>query len=211
MLTLLKPGIEDYAHSKSGALDPLLDELWDETHKVMSLPQMLTGRLEGGFLKMIVQLINAKNVLEIGTFTGYSALAMAEGLPDNGTISTLEIDPKAIAIAQKYFSRSKFGKQIKIMAGTALDSIKQLSGPFDLIFIDADKTNYSNYYRAVLPKVRSGGVILVDNVLWAGNVLNPKTEDDHAIVEFNDLVSKDRNVDKVLVTIRDGIFLIRKK
>ncbi len=211
MLTLLKPGIDEYAQSKSGPIDPLLDELMRETHEKTSMPEMLTGPLEGSFLKMMVQILQAKNVLEIGMFTGYSALSMAAGMPKDGVLTTLEIDSDVIAIAQKYFARSVHGKKIRIIQGKALDSLQKLSGPFDFVFIDADKVNYSNYYRAVLPKVRTGGLIAVDNVLWSGQVLDPKTENDFAIIAFNDLVSKDFTVDKVLITIRDGVFLIRKQ
>lgn len=211
MLTLMKPEIEEYARAKTERVDPLLEELTRETYDTMEIPQMLTGPLEGRFLKLMVQISGARRVLEIGTFTGYASLSMAEGLPEEGKLTTLEIDQKAIDMANKYFARSPHGKKIQIVKGPALESLKKLDGPFDLVFIDADKTNYSNYYKAVLPKLPSGGIILVDNVLWSGAVLRPKTESDNAIVELNDLVSRDNRVDKVLLTIRDGVFLIRKK
>jgi caffeoyl-CoA O-methyltransferase len=211
MLTLQKPGIEEYAQAKSQSTDKLLDELLQETHEKMALPQMLTGPLEGAFLCLMTKVASAKHVLEIGMFTGYSALSMAAGLPADGTLTTLEIDSDCIAIAKKYFDQSEHGKKIRVVEGAGLNSLKKLDGPFDLVFIDADKTNYKNYYEAVLPKMPSGGVILVDNVLWSGHVLDPKTDDDRAIVEFNDHVSKDDRVEKVLLTIRDGVFFIRKK
>jgi caffeoyl-CoA O-methyltransferase len=132
-------------------------------------------------------------------------------LPRNGRITTLEINPAAIAVAKKYFELSNHGKKIEIKQGPALESLKQLSGPFDFVFIDADKTNYLNYYEAVLPKIPTGGVIVVDNVLWSGAVLDPKTEHDMTIVEFNNKIAKDTRVEKVMLTVRDGVYLIRKK
>ncbi len=210
MLTL-QPEIEEYSVLKTGRVDSLLEELQERTYAEMEMPQMLCGPLEGSFLKMLVQVANAGRVLEIGTFTGYSALLMAEGLPEHGQIFTLDIDPKHIAFASQFIARSPHGKKITIIEGPALDSIEKLDGPFDFVFIDADKTNYSNYYRAVLPKVRQGGLIAADNVLWSGRVLDPKDESDHAICAFNDLVTADPAVDKVLLPIRDGVFLIRKR
>ena len=211
MLTLMSQGIEEYAQAKTEPVDSVLDELEKETYNAMHLPQMLTGKLEGRFLKLMVQISQAKNVLEIGTFTGYASLSMAEALPANGKLTTLDLDPKAIAMAKKYFAKSEHGRKIELKEGPALESLKNLAGPFDFVFIDADKTNYLNYYEAVLPKMPSGGLILVDNVLWGGAVLDPKTEDDKAIDSLNQRVAKDDRVNRVLLTIRDGIFLIRKK
>jgi len=211
MLTLSKPGIEEYAQSKSDPHNKLLDDLWKETHEKSNFAMMLTGPLEGGLLRLLLRVSGAKNVLEVGTFTGYSALTMAEALPADGHLVTLEIDPAHIAIARKYFERSEHGKKIELKEGPALESLRSLPGPFDLVFIDADKTNYKNYYDAVMPKLRSGGLIVVDNALWSGRVLNPETADDKAICELNDHVSKDPGVEKVLLTVRDGMFLIRKK
>ena len=211
MLTLTSPGIEEYARSKTQPTNALLEELHKATHAEMDYPQMLTGPIEGSFLRLMVQITNAKSILEIGMFTGYSALSMAEGLPADGKLTTLEIDPKCVEFAQKYFDRSEHGKKITIKVGPALKSLEALEGPFDLVFIDADKGNYKNYYEAVLPKLKSGGIILIDNVLWSGAVLDPKTEDDKAIVDLNNHVASDKRVDKVLLTIRDGVYLIRKK
>lgn len=211
MLTLTKPGIEEYARSKTEPVSSLLNQLVRETEEIMDIPQMLTGQLEGRFLKMMVAISGAKNVLEIGMFTGYSALSMAEGLPADGKLTTLEIDPKAIVMAKKYFERSEYGRKITVIEGDAMQSLRKLAEPFDFVFIDADKVNYANYYEAVLPKLRSGGVILVDNALWSGAVLDPRTEDDRAIASFNDRVARDERVDRVLLTIRDGVFFIRKK
>jgi len=215
MLTLMKPGIDDYAESKSEPTSALLNNLVRETHERMQYPQMLTGRLEGRFLKMMVQISGAKNVLEIGMFTGYSALSMAEGLAEGGKVTTLDIDEECIKFAKGFFERSEHGKKIDVIKGPALESLKKLNGPFDLVFIDADKPNYRNYYEAVLPKLKSGGVILVDNVLWSGNVIEPEShrddENTRAIVEFNNFVAGDERVDRVMLTIRDGVFMLRKR
>lgn len=211
MLTLTRPGIEEYAESKTQPTNALLTELHKATHEEMDYPQMLTGPIEGSFLRLMVQITGAKSILEIGMFTGYSALSMAEGLPADGTVTTLEINPKCIHFAKKYFDKSEHGKKITVKEGPALESLAELKGPFDLVFIDADKGNYKNYYEAVLPKLKSGGIILIDNVLWSGAVLDPKTEDDKAIDALNNHVAKDNRVDKVLLTIRDGVYFIRKK
>jgi caffeoyl-CoA O-methyltransferase len=211
MLTLTKPGIEEYALGKSEKHNAILDELMKETHATMEYPQMLTGPIEGQFLKMMVKVTGARRVVEVGTFTGYASLQMAEGLPADGKLITLDLNPVCLALARKYFAKSEYGKKIEIIEGAALESIAKIEGPLDLVFIDADKGNYLNYYEALLPKVRSGGVILVDNVLWSGGVLEPKSDDDKAINAFNDRVSHDDRVDKVLLTVRDGVFFIRKR
>ena len=211
MITLAPEGIHEYAVSKSEPTQALLDKLMNETKEKMTRWQMLCGPLEGRFLKMMVLLAQATRILEVGTFTGYSALSMAEALPENGRLTTLDIDPEAVSFAKRYFERSEHGRKINIMQGPALESLKSLSGPFDMAFIDADKVNYPNYYEAVLPKIKQGGIILIDNVLWGGAVLDPQTEDDKAITELNDLIAKDERVDRVLLTIRDGVFLVRKR
>lgn len=211
MLTLMTPGIEDYALSKSEKHNNLLEQLMKETYDSMEYPQMLTGPIEGQFLKMMVRVTGAKRVVEVGTFTGYASLSMAEGLPADGKITTLDLNPTCLAVARKYIEKSEHGKKIEIIEGPALESIAKMDGPIDLVFIDADKTNYLNYYEALLPKMKTGGVILVDNVLWSGKVLDPKSDDDKAIAQFNERVSKDERVDKVLLTVRDGVFFIRKR
>jgi caffeoyl-CoA O-methyltransferase len=211
MLTLVKPEIDEYVVAKSEPVPALLAELEEETKRTMPLAIMLTGALEGRFLKMMVALTGARRVLEIGMFTGYSALSMAEGLPEGGELITCEIDPKAIAVAQRYFARSEHGKKIKIKEGPALDSIKDLNGQFDLVFLDADKINYANYYEAVMPIVKAGGVILVDNVLYGGDVLDPKDENARAIASFNEKVLADTRVASVMLPVRDGVSIVRKK
>ena len=174
---------------------------------------MLVGPLEGAFLKMMAQLIQAKRVLELGMFTGYSALCFAEALPDAGSVTTCEIDETSAALARQYFARSPHGRKISIRMGPALDTLRQLQDPFDLVFIDADKINYVNYYRRAKELLSPGGVILVDNVLWSGDVLKqpPPDEKTAVIQELNRLVASDNEMTAVLVTIRDGVLVVRPK
>lgn len=211
MIAIVDRKIEDYAIAKSEPTDALLHELVEETYNKTAMPQMLTGPIEGRFLKMMVQVSKARRILEIGMFTGYSALSMAEGLPEDGQLLTCEINPEVISIAKKYFARSPHGHKITVLEGAALASIERLTPSFDLVFIDADKPNYANYYEAVLPLIRPGGIILVDNVLWSGRVLEPSDENDIAICRLNDIVAGDERVDRVLLPIRDGVFFIRKR
>jgi caffeoyl-CoA O-methyltransferase len=210
-LTLVPTDIEKYAQEHTEVPGPLFEELRQTTWERTSAPQMQVGRLEGTFLRMLVRMTGARRVLEIGTFTGYSALMMAEGLPDDGELLTCDIDPKAEAIARDFFSRSPHGRKMTLRMGPALETLKTLQGPFDLAFIDADKGNYSAYYDAVLPLLRTGGLLVADNTLWSGRVLNPQSPDDHAIVAFNAKVAADPRVEKVLLTVRDGMMLALKR
>jgi caffeoyl-CoA O-methyltransferase len=153
---------------------------------------------------------NARRVLEIGTFTGYSALMMAEALPDDGRLVTCDIDAESTGIAGRYWQNSPHGHKIELMLGPALGSIEKLEGPFDLVFIDADQENYSGYWEACVPKVRRGGVLVADNVLWSGRVLDPQNESDHALAAFNERVVNDPRVEAVMLTVRDGVTLACK-
>jgi caffeoyl-CoA O-methyltransferase len=209
--SFIDEAVEGFAHDHTKPESELFRRLRDETYRDMTCPQMQVGRIEGQFLKMLVRLTGARKVLEIGMFTGYSALMMAEGLPDDGKIITCDVDPKAEAIARRYFNQSPHRDKIEIRMGPALETIKTLSGPIDMVFIDADKTNYSNYYEAVLPLVKPGGLIVADNVLWSGRVLNPESADDHAIVAFDELVQSDPRVENVCLTVRDGMMLAWKR
>lgn len=202
--------IEQYAFDHTSEEGELLRRLEEETYEKLEIPQMTTGRLEARFLKLLARLVGARRILEIGTFGGYSALSMAEALPEDGTLMTCEMDPVAIAFAQKYFAQSLHGKKITLLEGPALESIKTLTGQFDMAFIDADKENYSNYYEAIFPLIRKGGLIAVDNVLWSGRVLDPQDDSDKAIHQFNELVIKDQRVESVLLTVRDGLSCIIK-
>jgi len=211
MHTLVSADIEAYAQAHSIPESDLCRALREETQRRMASPQMIVGSLEGAFLKMMTQLVQATRVLEIGMFTGYSALCFAEALPVEGTVVTCEIDEESAALARQYFARSPSGKKIEVRMGPALDTMRDLKGPFDLIFIDADKINYVNYYRRALDLVSPRGVILVDNVLWDGNVLQEPAPDENtaAIQELNRVVVADPRVTAVLVTVRDGILVIR--
>jgi caffeoyl-CoA O-methyltransferase len=210
-MPIIDQSIEHYAHECTRAEPPLLQRLIDETHRVMKNPGMLTGRVEGRLLKLLVQLSGAKRVLEIGMFTGYSALSMAEGLPDDGTLITCDIDPKAKEVAARYFRDSPHGRKIEIRIAPALETIASLPGPFDLVFIDADKGNYVRYYQAIIDKVRSGGLVAIDNALRGGKVLAP-TDDDTAVIDrLNRLIAADERVENSLMTVRDGLNLVRKR
>ena len=213
MNKLVSADIEAYAQAHSIPESELCRALREETQRRMESPQMIVGALEGAFLKMMAQLVGARRVLEIGMFTGYSALCFAEALPADGTVITCEVDEESAALARQYFARSPIGKKIEIRMGPALDTMRQLTGPFDLIFIDADKLNYVNYYRRALDLLSPNGVILIDNVLWDGDVLKqpPTDEKTAAIQELNRTVSSDPRVSTVLVTIRDGVLVVRLK
>jgi len=211
MEPIVLPELENYAAAHTEPESELLQELIRETKAKTEIPQMAVGHLEGAFLKMLIRISDAKRVLEVGTFTGYSSLAMAEGLPADGELITCDINPETTAMAKEYWSRSPGGKKIQSVMGPALESIAKLEGQFDFVFIDADKMNYLAYWEACLPKVNSGGLLAVDNVLWSGTVLSPKDDDEIAIAAFNDHVLRDARVEVVMVTIRDGITLARKK
>ena len=202
--------IEEYAFNHTSYEGDLLKRLEEETYEKLEIPQMTTGRIEARLLKLLARLVSAKRILEIGTFAGYSALSMAEALPEEGELVTCEEDPVVIGFARKYFDLSKNGKKITQMEGPALESLESIKGPFDMAFIDADKENYGNYYEAILPMIRSGGLIAVDNVLWSGRVLDPQDKSDKAIHQFNERVIHDKRVESVLLTVRDGLNCIIK-
>jgi len=213
MKTLVAPEIEAYAQAHSMPESDVARALREETQRTMEYAQMLVGPLEGAFLKMMTQLVGATRVLEIGMFTGYSALCFAEAIPADGRVVTCEIDESSAALGRKHFVNSPHGRKIEIRLGPALETMRELSGPFDVIFIDADKVNYLNYYRRALDLLAPTGVILIDNVLWDGDVLKqpPPDEKTAAIQELNRTVAGDARVTAVLVTIRDGVLVIRKK
>jgi caffeoyl-CoA O-methyltransferase len=213
MKTLVPIDIEAYAQTHSIPESDVCRALREETQRRMESPQMIVGPFEGAFLKMMTQLVQATRVLELGMFTGYSALCFAEALPTDGVVITCEVDEESAALARAYFTRSPAGKNIELRMGPALDTMRHLKGPFDLIFIDADKINYVNYYQRALDLLSPHGVILIDNVLWSGEVLKqpPPDEQTAAIQELNRMVSTDSRVWAVLVTIRDGVLVVRKK
>jgi caffeoyl-CoA O-methyltransferase len=213
MADLIRADIEEYAEVHSLPESPTRRALRQETERTIELARMIVGPLEGAFLHMIAGLTGASRVLEIGMFTGYSALCFAEALPPDGTVITCEVDESYAAVARRYFVQSPHGAKIDIRMGPALETMHRLTGPFDVVFIDADKQNYVNYYRRALELLSPHGVILIDNVLWDGDVLlePPPDERTAAIQEVNRLVAEDRGVTAVLVTIRDGILVVRRK
>jgi caffeoyl-CoA O-methyltransferase len=173
---------------------------------------MQVGRVEGGLLKLLVAVSGARRVVEIGTFTGYSALSMAEGLPDDGELITCDINPEAARVAQSFFDRSPHGKKISLRLGDALETLRKLPRDLsiDLAFIDADKERYVDYYEEIVPRLRKNGLIAADNTLWSGSVVDPQTESARAIARYNDHVMADPRVENVLLSVRDGLMLARK-
>lgn len=208
---IVSPEIETYAAQHSTPLPSLLVELMAETERRFGeRATMLSGELVGNLLQTVAAALGAKRTLDVGCFTGFSAQMVAAALPNNGEVITLEFSPEHAALAREYFARSENGNKITLMEGPALDSIAKLSGPFDLVFIDADKVNYINYYEAVLPLLADRGVIIADNVLWSGEVIDPTDDNGRAIAAFNDHVAKDKRTVKVMLPVRDGVLLIRK-
>ncbi len=211
MLTLVPDAIEDYVARHAEPLSPLLAELAAETLSATERPTMLSGQVAGTVLQLLVGMSGARRVLEIGTFTGFSALMMAEALPDDGTLVTCDIDPEATAIARRYWARSPHGGKIELRLGPAKDTLAQLEGPFDFVFIDADKGGYIDYYERALELLAPAGTIVADNVLWSGRVLDPRDDDSRAIVRFDGHVARDERVRAVILTVRDGLMLIRRR
>lgn len=202
---------EEYALAHTSALSPLLEEVEHFTLTKTAYPSMLTGRVEGRFLQLMTQLSGARRIVDIGTFTGFSALAMAEVLPEDGEILTIENNPEHARIAQSFFDRSPCGKRISLRLCEALEILKSLpDAGTDLVFIDADKQSYSAYYGEAMRIVKNRGLIFVDNALWYGRIFDPKDDDSRAMADFNELVKSDERAEKLFLTIRDGIYLIRK-
>jgi len=203
-----------YCAQHSNSEDDLLKELARQTHLKTLKPRMLSGHLQGVFLSMLSQLIKPTYILEIGTFTGYSALCLAKGLTEKGKLITLDNDPETAVIANHFFAKSLYKNKVEFISGDAPQVIPTLPHTFDLVFIDADKKNYALYYDLVFDKLKSGGLIIADNVLWSGKVLDLVSNTDKEtlnIQAFNEKVAKDNRVEKVMVPLRDGITLIRKK
>ena len=211
----LPNNIDDYAVNHSQQEPDLLKELNTETWQTVLNPRMLSGTYQGRVLAMIAKLINPKNILEIGTYTGYSALCMCEGIQVNGQLHTIDKNEELFDLQRKYFDISSYGNQIHQHVGNALDIIPEINEKFDLVFIDADKANYSNYFDLIIDKMNSGGVILSDNVLWSGKVaeetINEKDIDTQALVFYNKKINEDARVETVLLPIRDGLTITRVK
>ena len=212
-MDFLSSEIENYSLSHTSEENDLLKDLNRQTHVQVLQPRMLSGHLQGRILSMFSCMIRPSRVLEIGTYTGYSALCIAEGISENGKIITIDSNKELEPFTRTYFSKSKFNDQIEFIVGNALNVIPQLEETWDLIFIDADKENYLNYYELVLKNVRKGGFIIADNVLWSGKVtqeISPNDNETSGIVEFNKKVNEDSRVENVLVPVRDGLMVLRK-
>jgi caffeoyl-CoA O-methyltransferase len=212
-MDVVRPEIERYVTEHTTAPPELLRELAEETHATLRSPQMLSGPVAGRFLEFLAFASGARRVLEIGTYSGYSALSMAAGLPPDGRIDTCEVDPEHAAVARRYFDRSPYADRITLHLGPALDTIGRLAGEFDLVFVDADKTGYGRYYEAVLPRLSERGVIAFDNTLRSGRVLDPgddATEDTLALADLNERLVGDPRVVCVQLSVRDGITLVRR-
>ena len=212
-MDIITPGAQLYAEKYTSQIDPLLQAIMEETMATNPEHHMISGHLQGKFLEIFSTVIRPLNILEIGTFVGYSAICLAKGLQENGELHTIEVSKDVATTAKSNFSRTNAHDKIILHIGNALDIIPTLERQWDLVFIDADKPNYIEYYKLVLPRLRSGGVILADNVLFHGQVLEKTItgKNAKAIQSFNDYVQKDVSVEKVMLTIRDGLLIIRKK
>lgn len=204
--------IFNYSVEHSSGPSDICQKLKKDAEKEFEMHRMICGPLEASILRFLIQSIKAKRVLEFGTYVGYSSLAMAEVLPADGELVTLEINQKPLEFAQKYWNQSKHGEVIKPIVGDATETMKNLDGDFDLVFIDADKTNYLSYFKAGLNRLSENGIIVVDNTLWSGRVLDQKDQeaDTVAIRELNQYIREDKSLSKLFLPIRDGIFIVRK-
>ncbi len=207
---MLSEELQAYAESHTSPLPPLLQELVSVTQERMGeRARMLSGHLQGSVLQMLVASLRAERVLEIGTFTGFSALMMAAALPADGRLTTCEIDPEPLAIANSFFSRTLDGQKIEVQQAPALETLRHLEPGFDFVFIDADKENYTLYYEEAMRLLAPGGLIAIDNALWSGRVLDPKDEDGRAIAALNERIRNDERAFSVLLPLRDGLMLVR--
>lgn len=211
-MDLINSDLLRYAEEHTSPESPLLKRISRDTHAHVMMPRMLSGHLQGRVLAMISQMIRPSCILEIGTYTGYSAICLAEGLAKNGKLITIDKNEELEERVRGYFAEAGLSSQVEYIIGNAVEVVPTLSQPFDLVFIDADKVNYEMYYDLVIDQLTAGGYILADNVLWSGKVLSDKPDKDtRAIIEFNRKVQQDNRVENVLLPIRDGIALIRKK
>ena len=207
---IVEPRVEEYAEAHSSPAGELLERLATETHEKTEIPQMMVGPTVGRLLGMLVRTIRARRVLELGTFSGYSSISMALALPDGGRVVTTDVNEETTAIARRYAEEAGVADRIDFRIAPGLETIAGLEGPFDLVFIDADKENYVNYYEATLPLLADAGLMIVDNTLWSGAVADPGNESDttRAIRALNDRILEDPRVDNVLLTVRDGMNLL---
>jgi caffeoyl-CoA O-methyltransferase len=202
--------VEEYALAHTTEDSPTVQELIRASEEDLEYTDMLSGRMVGRLLALLIKISGARRVLEVGTFTGYSALTMAEALPDDGELFTCEYNKRYEAIARRFFSESDAGLKIKLVMGKALDTIPTLEGQFDFVFLDADKINYPAYYEMIKPRLTTGGLMVVDNVFWGGEVVKAEREKAQAIDRLNKMITEDKTVEQVMLTVRDGITLVRK-
>ncbi len=210
MELLISAAINQYAYRSTRPEPPLLANLEARTHAEVAFPQMLTGRVEGRLLKLLVRMLRPRLAVEVGTFTGYSALSMAEGLEEGARLITCEIDPVAARVAREAFAASPHGRKIELRLGPALQTIRGIAEPVDFSFIDADKTGYPEYYEELVARTRPGGVIVLDNMLMSGHVLDPQDEDARAVARLNERIARDARAENVLLTVRDGVQIVVK-
>ncbi|HXZ57651.1 MAG TPA: class I SAM-dependent methyltransferase [Gaiellaceae bacterium] len=204
--------VEQYAEAHTTPPEPLLTELAEETKATLRSPGMLTGPVEGRLLELLVYALKPSRVLELGTYSGYSSLSMAAGLPEGGRIDTCEADETHAEVARRYIARSPYADRITVHVGPALETIRQLDGEFDFAFVDADKRNYLNYYETLVPRLAPGGLMAFDNTLWSGRVADPGDADEmtQLMRELNDRLATDPRVTAVMLTVRDGVTLVRR-
>jgi len=212
-MEFIDPKLHAYCEQHSGVESEVLKKLDRETHAKVMMPRMLSGHLQGQFLEMISKMCQPKLILEIGTYTGYSAIYLAQGLAKGGRLITLDINEELAEMAKRYWTEAGVSDKIDHRLGNALELIPTIDGPFDLVFIDADKKNYSNYYDLIIDKMAPGGIILADNVLWSGKVIDElaKDKDTEAIKAYNQKVQNDERVENMLLPLRDGIMMARMK
>ena len=206
--------LSDYCENNTSAESEILAQLNRETHLKVVSPRMLSGHLQGRFLSFISKLKQPKLIVEIGTYTGYSALCLAEGLPENGKLITIDVNEETSAFAKSFIEKTEFSNKIELVLADAKDFIPTISEPIDLVFIDADKKNYLNYYQLVFNKLSVGGLIIADNVLWSGKITMPERAMDKetlALHQFNQFVQQDNRVENILLPIRDGLMVVRKR
>ncbi|MBT3417568.1 MAG: methyltransferase domain-containing protein [Flavobacteriales bacterium] len=210
-MEFLPKKIENYAAKFTQNESEILSELNRETWAKVMTPRMLSGHMQGRILSMLSKMIQPTTIVEIGTYTGYSALCLAEGLSENGTLHTIDINEEYIAFADKYFQKSTYKNKIKQHIGIAIDILPEIKEKIQLVFIDADKENYSNYYNLVFDKLEVGGYIIADNVLWSGKVVEDEMDEEtKALVDYSTLINEDKRVENVLLPVRDGLMICRK-
>ncbi len=214
-MEFIDPALNKYCENHTSGEDELLQNISRTTQLKVLLPRMISGPFQGKFLELLTKMLKPKRILELGTYTGYSAICMARGLARDGELITIDINDELETLVRGFFDESGLGNQIDYRLGTGLKIIPELDGPFDLVFMDADKINYCNYFDLLIDKISEGGYILADNVLWSGKVLAPANQrmdkDTEALIAFNKKIQEDSRVENVLLPIRDGVMMIRKK